>query len=117
MRLDTISTFVHFLHSTQYYNKVKALRPTARFPDAKAKATGGQSDGRYIYYSKKGFGEDSHMDHTKPSSRGGYWVGTAPLMGGHETISATSSKGGRFEFQTRNASFGMWQGGLTGLIS
>jgi hypothetical protein len=94
-----------FLNEPQYFQKVKSSRPLARFPEQTKKA-GGRSDSCDLYYAKAGYGDLERMDHTKPSSRGGWWVGTTPTMGGYETIASTSAKGAAFEFQKRNTSSG-----------
>lgn len=52
-----------------------------------------------------GFGEAPGMDHTQPASRGGYWVGTAPVRT-HESIASTAARRETFEFQKRNSCFG-----------
>lgn len=100
----------------KYYNKVLSEQPIAKFPAEPRVQTSVErlgQDGRYIYYSKDGFGEAPRMDHTKPSSIGGYWVGTSPVKK-NETISRTGNLGESLEFQKRNICFDPKAGILSG---
>ncbi|GAX73975.1 hypothetical protein CEUSTIGMA_g1425.t1 [Chlamydomonas eustigma] len=100
----------------KYYNKVLSEQPIAKFPAVPRATTdveGLGKDGRYIYYSKEGFGEAPRMDHTKPSSIGGYWVGTSPVKK-KETITRTAHLGDSLEFQRRNICFDPKAGILAG---
>uniref|UniRef100_A0A7R9Z5M8 Uncharacterized protein n=1 Tax=Chlamydomonas euryale TaxID=1486919 RepID=A0A7R9Z5M8_9CHLO len=90
--------------SKNYYNQVYNKQPLAKPPRQSSTRKVNDADGSYLYYAKSGFGDGHGQDHTLPSSRGGYWVGTAPVRM-HETMAATAARRGSFEFQKRNSCY------------
>lgn len=54
-----------------------------------------------LYYGKEGYGPYPRQDHTLPSKRGGFWVGTTPFKP-YESSTMTQQTGtDKFEYQKR----------------
>ncbi|KAG1660960.1 hypothetical protein FOA52_005585 [Chlamydomonas sp. UWO 241] len=92
--------------SMPYYAKVHRADMLAKGPPRSAHTAklDTDADGSYLYYSKGGFGDARGLDHTSGASRGGYWVGTAPVRM-HESIATTAARSEPLEFQRRNSCY------------
>lgn len=58
------------------------------------------TSGEHVFYAKDGYGPTPWMDHTAPTARGRFWVGTAPHVA-HDTITHSTLRSEPLEFQQR----------------
>ncbi|KAG2444418.1 hypothetical protein HXX76_001171 [Chlamydomonas incerta] len=58
------------------------------------------TSGEHVFYAKDGFGPGATQDHTAPTARGRFWVGTAPHVA-HDTITHSTLRAEPLEFQQR----------------
>lgn len=83
----------------------KTKHAVAKFPKPKQTLRANDSNAQRFLYYAGGFGESAALDHTSPTKRGGYWLGTAPYKQ-HESVTSTATRHEPLEFQRRCPNLG-----------